>query len=106
MEQFTENQRRSMRCGWIPAERWKRPSQPRIVSAELADASMCPGYSAQDPRVAEVALAWTWREKGQLLVRFPEPWPLLLDAIDVFQGAVAAANDWYMAELERGGRRG
>lgn len=97
-------QRRTMRCGWLPRSTWL-PGVHWPVPTLHEPPSVCYGYSAQNPRVRDVALAWAWREKGSLAIRFPNPPPLLLDLIDAFAGSVCAANDWYLKESEQGARQ-
>lgn len=101
-------QRAHMGCGWLPpsdrVSSRARPRVPGVAPSEDAD-ELCPYYATALPQVHEAAIAWLWRDKGQLQLRYRQPSPRLLDAIDVYHGAVMAAQDYLQRELQEKGRR-
>lgn len=94
--------RTRMGCGWVSKRDWaSQVSIPRVPGTEPGAFTICPYYAATLPQVQEAAIAWTWRDKGQLQLRYEKPAPVLLDLIDVYHGAVHQAQDYLLAENQR-----
>ena len=98
-------QRAKYSCPFVPKAKWHKTSQPLPIPGQPDDfePERCPGYAVHDPRAIEVATGYAWREKGCLESRFPAPSDMLMDLIDIFNGAVVHTGDWTITEIKRRG---
>ena len=88
--------RRGWHCGWLEREEWTTYQ----LDAKLFDGAFtfpdgavcdtCPGYLSQLPQMREATRA-TWAlRKGVLPVYYPDAPAVLLDAVEIIDGAFAA----------------
>ena len=109
---FTRDQRRHYKCGWIPRDEWQTPdgSTWGVVGGSYDVPEYCPGYTVQLPTVQLAARLWGWEKRRSLEThlrgRGIEPWPLLLDYLDVFSGEWNRAEAWEMDERQRRAKQG
>lgn len=94
-----------MRCSWIPREEWAPDAPTRPCAGVSPDPDICPGYAEHDARVAEAFRAWSWWDKGQLTVRFPDPSEQLMQYVELANGAIAKANEYYIDEVKKQSER-
>lgn len=99
-----ENLRSALGCGWLASPcATQVPFSDRVEGIET-----CPGYTTELPEVADAMIAWVHWEKGALgfAISGDAPSPALMDAVSVFNTAVAAFREWYReSELRKGGNR-
>lgn len=95
-----EKARSFMACGWIPQTKWRRKA-PWPVPGFRGDVTVCPGYSSKLGAVQDVARAWSWWTKGQLETKYPQPSTLLMDLVEVFNGAQVGAENYEQDERMR-----
>jgi hypothetical protein len=79
----TEQERSCLGCGFI-AESKRTPGM-----RPFPEASVCPGYAARLPEVAEAARALSWSKRGGLVPLYGnrELPPVAVEAVDVLEGA-------------------
>lgn len=68
--------------------------------------TVCPGYSTKLPAVIEAVRAWSWWDKGQLALRWPDPDDRLMDDIELFNGQRSLAQQWELEERQRRAKNG
>lgn len=103
---FGETYRARLRCGWIAREQWAEKQELRPVAGlPVPTLQVCPGYAQHCGKVRDVYAAWSWWEKGQLTVRYPEPTEQLMELIELANGSIHGANDWYLDEVQRESKR-
>lgn len=75
--------RPSLRCGWLPRERWNLDEPP------FPEATVCPGYSTRLPEVIEAARSLVWARRGDLAMLYgrKEIPAVAIDAVDILEGA-------------------
>ena len=103
---LSPDQRAAQSCGRMPARLhtgpWRGP--PGWPATEV-----CPGYLIGLPVVEEVARAHAWWTRGQLAqwLHGADPPPVLIDALDILEGArnaLEAYRHWTVADSGRTAR--
>lgn len=95
----------------MPREQWTRDESNTwgLVGGSDEVPEYCPGYTTRLPIVQDVARLWGWEKRGSiemhLRARGIEPWPVLLDYLDIFAGNWARAEAWEMDERAKGSKR-
>ncbi len=105
----SKEERRWMRCGYLPAAERKGPGANigRIpVAFPVRDlkgnvvVDQCPGWLISLPRVFETQIAYLWAEKGNLKDRFPEAEDItaLMDHVQILSGENSQVESWLLTK--------
>lgn len=83
---MSADERASIACGWLEPRQGSMPWHPEGLSD--TPLTVCPGYTVRLPQVRQAGVAMGHWEKGTLEARCgAELSPLLLDALEIAQGA-------------------
>lgn len=68
---------------------------------------ICPGYLIARPQVIEAARAHKWWSKGMLETRFRKPSDVLMDGVEIIDGAIASVEAYALEQAAKpGGQHG
>lgn len=106
----TYAQRRSFLCGWIRQEDWlpverRQPNACVVPGSPIVKPVVCPAYAAALPKAQEAARAYTWWDKGQLLVRYPEASEELMQHVEMFAAERQSAEVYYLDQRQKEAKR-
>lgn len=92
------------RCGYLPESRYIGEGVPcaHLGKANVAQPTVCPGYTTSLPAVLEASRARLWREKGSLRDLYDEPiTDPIRDCVDVLEQAVSECQDYWLGEASK-----